>query len=145
MTLVLQDTDAAVCAEMEELSARAGSFKPFRTFVKMLRSALQGSSDTVSLDVLTLTGTSSKLWQFGNPCCAAFPHPVYMQCSDAECSQDRQAGSGEFATAGMPCIVFKSMDPLMMLHWNLWMMYLNLDESASMFRAAGEESPKEQC
>ena len=43
MTLVLQDTDAVVSAEMEELSARAGSFKPFRTFVKMLRSALQGA------------------------------------------------------------------------------------------------------
>ena len=61
ITLVLQDTDAAVFAELEELSARAGSFKPFRIFVKMLRSALQGSSDTVSLDVLTLTGASSKL------------------------------------------------------------------------------------
>ncbi len=41
---------------MEELSARAGSFKPFRTFAKMLKAALQGCSDTVSLDVLTLAG-----------------------------------------------------------------------------------------
>ena len=60
MIVALQDTEVATFAEVEELSARAGSFKPFRTFAKMLRSALQGSSDTVSLDVLTLTGASSK-------------------------------------------------------------------------------------
>ncbi|CAK0735493.1 hypothetical protein CVIRNUC_000590 [Coccomyxa viridis] len=53
-------------AQMEELSARAGSFKPFRTFVKMLRSALQGSSDTVSLDVLTLTELLAKSHQRSN-------------------------------------------------------------------------------
>ena len=69
MTLILRDIDAAVSAEMEELSARAGSFKPFRTFVKMLRSALQGSSDTVSLDVLTLTGANSKLYVGAVPHC----------------------------------------------------------------------------
>ena len=68
---------------MEELSARAGSFKPFRTFVKMLRSALQGSSDTVSLDVLTLTGASSKLCYFQKSalCCTVLScvHAVH-QC-----------------------------------------------------------------
>ena len=63
MTVAFQDIDVAIFAEAEELSARAGSFKSFRTFAKMLRSALQGSSDTVSLEVLTLTGASSKLCQ----------------------------------------------------------------------------------
>ena len=43
-------------AELEELSARAGSFKTFSTFTRMLNTALQGCSATVSLDVLTIAG-----------------------------------------------------------------------------------------
>ena len=43
-------------AEIEELTARAGSFKPFITFTKMLRTALQGASDTVTLNVSTIAG-----------------------------------------------------------------------------------------
>lgn len=48
-------------AEIEELTARAGSFKPFRTFTKMLGTALQGASDTVTLNVLTIAGNTYML------------------------------------------------------------------------------------
>ena len=59
ITSMLHMSPSLVCAEIEELSARAGSFKPFITFTRMLKTALQGCSNTVDLDVLTLAGQMS--------------------------------------------------------------------------------------
>ena len=61
ITSMLHMSPSLVCAEIEELSARAGSFKPFITFTRMLKTALQGCSNTVDLDVLTLAGQMSTL------------------------------------------------------------------------------------
>ncbi len=45
---------AVVCAaDLEDITAKTGSFKKFGVFVRMLLSALRRSSDSVSLDMLT--------------------------------------------------------------------------------------------
>ena len=45
---------ALMCpADLEDITAKTGSFKKFGVFVRMLLSALRRSSDSVSLDMLT--------------------------------------------------------------------------------------------
>lgn len=43
----------ALCADVEDITAKTGNFKKFSVFHKMLTSALRQASDSVFVDLLT--------------------------------------------------------------------------------------------
>lgn len=50
---MLTSVQRVALSDVEDITSKTGSYKRFPVFLAMLRSALMGDSDTVSVDLLT--------------------------------------------------------------------------------------------